>query len=302
MLRWIAKAAALGLLWFQTQAGGTAEKRLPQPDHVVVVIMENHSFDQIMDSDRAPFIHSLAANGALFVNAFAISHPSQPNYFALFSGSTQGVRDNEDHSFDAPNLAAALDAVNKSFVGYVEIGSPREHNPWESFNNARQVERKLTELPSDFTQLPTVAFIIPNLNHDMHGGSVRDGNNWLKDYLRAIIPSWLKDYLRAVIPDLNRDMDERLVRDGDSWLKDHLATYAKWTKAHNSVLIVTFDEDDDHAGNHIPTIIVGARVRRGRYAERITHYNVFSTLSAMYALPPFANAVPSSPIYAIWEK
>jgi acid phosphatase len=70
---------------------------------------------------------------------------------------------------------------------------------------------------------------------------------------------------------------------------------------HNSLLIVTFDEDDYHGDNHIPTIILGAHVRPDRYAEQITHYNVFSTLLALYALPPFAEALTSSPIYSIWE-
>jgi acid phosphatase len=283
--RWVAAALAAGILISQTQAAGAADKSLPRPDHVVVVIFENHSFDQIIDPGRAPFIYSLAANGALFVNAFAVAHPSQPNYFALFSGSTQGVCDNAHHSFDAPNLAAALASVNKSFIGYIESGSPREHNPWESFNNAQKVERNLSELPNDFTQLPTVAFIIPNLNHDMHGAGWR---------------SWLKNHLGAVIPSLNRYIDERLVRAGDTWFKDYLGSYAQWANAHNSLLILTFDEDDGDAGNHIPTLILGAHVRPDRYAERITHYNVFSTLLAMYDLPPFAAAVTNGSINSIW--
>jgi phosphatidylinositol-3-phosphatase len=285
--RWIAAALAAGFLWLQPQTGGAADQRLPHPDHVVMVIFENHSFDQIIDSGRAPYILSLAANGALFVNAFAVSHPSQPNYFALFSGSTQGVRDNAVHSFDVPNLATALDAASKSFVGFVETGSPREHNPWESFSNARKVERNLSKLPNDFTQLPTVAFIIPNLNHDMHGGGWR---------------AWLQNHLHHIIPGLDHAIDDGWVRDGDTWLKDYLGSYAEWAKAHNSLLIVTFDEDDDHANNHIPTIIFGAHVRPDRYAERITHYNVFSTLLGMYALAPFAGAVINSPIYSIWES
>jgi phosphatidylinositol-3-phosphatase len=287
---WIATALAAGLLWLQTQTAGAVDnKSLPQPDHVVVVIFENHSFDQIIHSGHTPFIDSLAANGALFVNAFAVAHPSQPNYFALFSGSIQGVHDNNKHSFAAPNLATALDAAHKTFVGYVEPGSPREHNPWDSFNNARTVERNLSELPNDFTQLPTVAFVVPNLDHDMHGQ--HDGGGWR---------SWLRYHLRA-IPGLNNEMDEGLVRDGDTWLRDHLGSYAEWAKAHNSLLIVTFDEDDDHAGNHIPTIIFGAGIRPGRYAERITHYNLFSTLLAIYALAPFAEAVRNPPIYSIWQ-
>ena len=75
-----------------------------------------------------------------------------------------------------------------------------------------------------------------------------------------------------VIPDLGHDMHDESVHDGDAWLKVHFGTYAEWAKTHNSLLIVTFDEDDNGAENHIPTIIYGARVRPGRYADvsRIT--------------------------------
>jgi phosphatidylinositol-3-phosphatase len=105
-----------------------------------------------------------------------------------------------------------------------------------------------------------------------------------------------------VIPGLYNDMHDGSVRDGDAWLKAHLGAYADWAKTHNSLLIVTFDEDDNGAKNHIPTIIYGARVRPGRYAERISHYNVLSTLFAMYGLPTFAKAATASPIRAIWDQ
>src|ERR1700730_12896744 len=75
----------------------------------------------------------------------------------------------------------------------------------------------------------------------------------------------------------------------------------RWAKTHNSLLIVTFDEDDGRSENHIATIIYGARVRPGQYVERISHYNVLSTLLAMYALPPFAEAATTSPIRTIWD-
>src|ERR1700736_4871470 len=98
------------LLPFAVQVRAAASNILPLIAHVVVVVLENHSFDQIVDPHRAPFIHHLATDGALFVNAFAVSHPSQPNYFALFSGSRQGISDNEHHTFDEPTLADALNA------------------------------------------------------------------------------------------------------------------------------------------------------------------------------------------------
>jgi phosphatidylinositol-3-phosphatase len=271
--RGISFALATAILLLPTQLTFASEKGLPQPDHVVVVIFENHSFDQIIDSTDAQFINMLARDGALFINAYGIAHPSQPNYFALFSGSTQGVHDYRRHTFDTPTLTSALAAANKSFVGFVETesklfgfiqtGSSYDHNPWESFINARASERNFNEFPNDFAQLPTVSFVIPSLAHSMHDGSVRDG---------------------------------------DAWLKTHLGAYAQWAKAHNSLLIITFDEDDKKAGNHIATIFYGAHVQPGHYAEPITHYSVLSTLLAMYGLPSLGEAAASQPIYAIWDE
>jgi acid phosphatase len=244
-------------------AGGyVGQNKLPRPDHVILVVFENHSFDEIIDPKNAPFISGLAMDGALFVNSFAVSHPSEPNYFALFSGATQGVRDDGYYTFDRPTLAGALRMAGKSFVGYIETGSPREHNPWESFPTVRDTEHNLAEFPTDLTQLPTVSFVIPNNKNDMHDGSIQEG---------------------------------------DTWLKAHLSAYANWAKAHNSLLIVTFDEDDESAGNHIPTIVYGAHVRPGRYSEHISHYNVLSTILAMYELPSLARTSASPPIRTIWD-
>jgi phospholipase C len=260
---WFASALATAILLLPSQITLASEKGLPQPDHVVVVIFENRSFDQIMSSTHAPFIHKLARDGALFTNAYAVAHPSQPNYFALFSGSTQGIHDNDVYSFNTPTLASALAAAGKSFFGYVDTHSPRKHNPWESFTNARMTERNLSAFPSDFARLPTVSFVIPDLDHDMHDGSVRDG---------------------------------------DAWLKLHLGAYSDWAKTHNSLLIVTFDEDDNIAENHIVTIFYGAHVRPGKYAEPITHYSVLSTLLAMYGLPSLGETKTAPPIRTIWEE
>jgi acid phosphatase len=240
-----------------------ADEGLPTPDHVVVVVMENHSFDQILgERPGGSFLHRLAQDGANFVNAFAVAHPSEPNYFALFSGSTQGVRDDGRYSFTGPTLAGALAAAHKSFIGYVEPGSPRKHNPWESFADSKSVERRMADFPADFAQLPTVAFVVPDLDNDMHDGSVEQG---------------------------------------DGWLKTHLGAYARWAKSHNSLLIVTFDEDDNRAGNRIPTIILGAHVSPGRYTQHIDHYAVLRTILAMYGLSPLAETTAVAPITGIWN-
>jgi len=97
------------MLSFQVQAADAAGNKLPRFDHIVVAILENLTLSQAIDRNHAPFIYSLATGGALFVNSYVVSRPSQPNYFAPFSGSTHGIRDGNNHMFDAPNLAGAMD-------------------------------------------------------------------------------------------------------------------------------------------------------------------------------------------------
>ncbi|HEY7938579.1 MAG TPA: alkaline phosphatase family protein, partial [Acidimicrobiales bacterium] len=63
----------------------------PPPARVVVLIEENHSYNQIRGSSQAPWLNALAAQGTTMTQSFAITHPSEPNYLALFSGRTQGV-------------------------------------------------------------------------------------------------------------------------------------------------------------------------------------------------------------------
>jgi len=238
--------------------------------------MENHSYGDIIGSPDAPFINQLASHGAIFTHSRAVTHPSEPNYLALFSGSTQGVADDScPHRFSTPNLAADLIRAGKSFAGYAEdipAAGPavcsageyaRKHVPWVNFSNVPgSVSMPFTSFGSGgFGQLPTVSFVIPNLCDDMHDCSV---------------PA------------------------GDAWLRAHIGGYADWAMSHNSVLIVTWDEDDGSQANQIPTIFAGQQVRPGRYAEPITHYSILATIDAAYALPRDGQAATATPVTSIW--
>lgn len=98
-----------------------SEWNLPKPKHIIIVVVENHSYNQIIGNKDAPYINQLADHGVLFTNSHGIAHPSQPNYLALFSGDTQGVTgDSCPYTFSSNNLANALKKVGKSFAGYSE--------------------------------------------------------------------------------------------------------------------------------------------------------------------------------------
>src|SRR3989338_4034879 len=171
--------------------------RLPRPDHIVVVIMENRGYSQSMDMRNGnSYIHALARRGVLFTQSYGVTHPSQPNYLALFSGSTQGVTRNScPHTFGSDNLASSLLAGGYSFASFSEslpaVGDlscfagayQRKHNPvanWQGTRLPADVNKRFADFPRDFSRLPTVSFVIPDQDNDMHDGNFEAADDWLK--------------------------------------------------------------------------------------------------------------------------
>ena len=87
---------------------------------------------------------------------------------------------------------------------------------------------------------------------------------------------------------------------GDQWLRAKLGSYAQWAVKNNSLLIVTWDEDDRTLNNHIPTIIVGAGVKPGKYGQHITHYTVLRTITGLEGIAPIGLSASAKPIENIW--
>jgi len=251
--------------------------QVPQFDHVVVVVMENHSFNDIIGATAAaPYINALASQGANFTSSFAIEHPSEPNYLDLFSGSNQGVTDDScPHTFDTANLGSELIAANLTFAGYSEdlptVATKctsglyaRKHNPWVNFRNVpAESNLPFTAFPTDFSTLPTLAFVVPNLCNDTHDCSITTG---------------------------------------DTWLSVNIGAYAQWAKAHDSLLVLTWDEDDHSQSNQIPTLFVGALVIPGNYSESIDHFRVLATLETMYGLELTGSAADRSAVTDVWDQ
>src|SRR5580693_7004179 len=95
--------------------------QVPDYSHIVVVMEENHSYSQIIGSSQAPYINSLASDGALFTNSHAITHPSEPNYMAITSGSTYGLTSDAcPFSTSKANIGSEVIAAKLSYAGYSE--------------------------------------------------------------------------------------------------------------------------------------------------------------------------------------
>ena len=259
-----------------------ASRSVPDFGHVFVIMMENKGYDQIIDSDQAPYINELARTYASASGYYAITHPSLPNYLALVSGSTQGIHDDcPDCSVDAKNLVDQLEEHGKSWRSYAEDmpepcfnegfgpdgpqGKPlyvRRHSPFMYFsdisNNPQRCSQvvPLSQFSADLkgNQVPDFTFISPNMIHDMHDGSVRDGDNWLASFVPQILDS------------------------------------AAWKD--NGVLFLLWDEGKGNegccevaSGGHTAALVIAANGRRGYQSDaQYTHYSVLRTIEDSWQL------------------
>jgi hypothetical protein len=248
-------------------------------DHVVIVLMENTGYSSIIGNTlEAPYINSLADLGVTFSNAHGITHPSQPNYLGLFSGSTQGITGDTcpQHFTGVANLGSQLMAAGLSFAGYSEAmpengyagchagNYARKHNPWANFDNVPNTSNlTFAEFPTDFTALPTLAIVVPDLCNDLHNCPIATG---------------------------------------DAWLKKNLGGYIAWTTTHNSLFVLTWDEDDFTEPNQIPMLFAGANLVHGDSSQLVNHYDVLRTLEDMYGLSALGHAANATPITGVWQS
>ena len=245
-----------------------------------VLSLENHSFSDIIgNTSSAPYMNQLANGGALLTSSYAVTHPSEPNYMALFAGSTFGLSADTCPVSEGStaNLGSELLAAGYTFKGYSEglpkTGSTsctsgeyaRKHSPWINFSNVPTSDSlPFSSFPSssNYASLPTLSFVIPNLDDDMHDGTIAQA---------------------------------------DTWLKNNISAYATWAAANDSLLIVTWDEDDYTENNQIPTIFYGQDVVQGKYDENVDHYNLLATLEQMYGLSQVGSSKGATTITDIWN-
>lgn len=240
------RAVALSAL-LVGQAACTAGTQPIEPGtwaHIVVVWEENKDASEVRD---LPYISELRAAGLTFSRCYGVARPSQPNYIAVFAGSTLGVTDNNDHDLSGPTLYSRYADAGLSMVSYAEDlpwagfrGSAsslpakyvRKHNPAASFPTVPDAAiQPFTAFPADaagFASLPELSFVIPNLDNDMHDGSMAQA---------------------------------------DTWLRDRLGAYADWARSNGSLLILTFDEPNTASGSNLSapilTLFVGDGLEAG---------------------------------------
>ena len=167
---------------------------VPAFDHIFLVIMENHGYDEIIGSPDAPFLNQLANRYGVATNYVSVAHPSLPNYLALTGGDTFGIStDCTDCFQSAPNLVVdRVAASGRTWRAYMEsMPSPgylgdaypymQKHDPFVYYDNVRTDPAQLanvvpaSQLVADLASAqttPAFGWITPNMLDDMPGNQV----------------------------------------------------------------------------------------------------------------------------------
>jgi hypothetical protein len=185
---------------------------VPSFAHVFVILMENEESTSIIGNSSAPYINSLANEYGLATNYTAVSHPSEPNYLALWSGSTQGVTDDAVYNFSSGStLADQVEASGRTwhvaaqnvplgcYTGATTSGGEdgtgsyaRKHEPAISWTSVSLSTTRCANI-TDFTHFdPNVGnfwFVVPNLCNDMHDCSIATGDTFLENFMPTILNS-----------------------------------------------------------------------------------------------------------------
>jgi hypothetical protein len=255
---------------------------LPRFSRVVVVVMENKGYGQIIGSAKAPYINSLANRYSYATNMYGTIHPSLPNYLALTGGDTFGITTNcTTCSVNAPNIVDQLEGAGISWKAYME-GMPRpcapdatfgtyakKHNPFIYYDD-------IAKNPSRCSKIVA----LPQLNADIQNGT---------------LPTFV-----WVTPDMCHSMHDCTVATGDQFLSGFIPPLLD-TLGSNGVLFLTWDEGSSNegcctyaTGGHIATIVAGPGARSGKTsATGYDHYSILRTIESAWGLPLMGHAACS---------
>jgi hypothetical protein len=239
------------------------------PRNVFLIVMENHSPDEALSG---PFTASLAARYGVAANYHAITHPSVPNYLALTSGQTWGVRDDGYYELPAADIGHQLSSAGVTWRAYMEglgpagcLDSPPpyevRHNPFAYYGvQCPSNVVPPTNLHSDLASgASRFSWITPDTCHDTHGCSVSVGDQWLRRQVGAIMQS------RA------------------------------WSS--NGLLFVTWDEDDYSADdNRVLTLVIAPAMKHKVSYQSYTHYSLLATIENLMGVGRLAQAAHAQPM------
>lgn len=258
--------------------GSRSASPATEVDKILVIVEENRSVRDV--ETHMPFLMSQAQSYGTATDYYAIAHPSLPNYLVLAGGSTFDVADDRNpdaHPLQGPSVFGQLIAAGRTAKTYAEAMPTScarrnhgtyavRHNPWTYFDD--HAERAACEefdvasgsasagaLADDITtgKLPTFGLLIPDVCHDGHDCSAATADNWLRSWLPTI-------------------------KKGRDFTSNRL------------VIVVTWDEDDHHSGNHVPMVVIHPSLKGKQVTTRLDHYGLSDGIARVGGIPPLRRA------------
>ncbi|CDH56683.1 acid phosphatase [Lichtheimia corymbifera JMRC:FSU:9682] len=232
-------------------------------DRIVIVVFENQDYE---DAAADPYYSTLAErhDGIQLTNYFGLTHPSQPNYVGMISGSTDGVVLDANSDIDRKSIVDLLETRDISWKAYME-GYPgdcfqgrkngtyyRKHNPFMSFTNISNTTRcdnivNADQLDKDIAnnEVPQFVYYTPDVNTSLEFAS-----NWTK-----------------------------------SWLEPRLKEKAF---TENTLFVITWDENKTWVvkKNQVLTVLLGPAVKRSALTDGVKydHYSILRSVEDNWEL------------------
>ena len=242
---------------------------------LILIVLENQRYSDIVGSPNAPYIASLISQGKLFTNYTAVINGSKPNYLAMTSGLLT------IETPPSPNIFQAIDATGgaRSWMSFQESmpgncwtsdagtvpGMPNAlyakiHDPASlnrGNNSCAQHDIPMTTTSFNPSALPDFSYIIPNQCDDMH--TLPSGGQPCPAFFGS-------------------NTGSTAVGMGDHWLS---VVVPQLLAQPGVTVIITWDEGTKSSGEHIATVEVGAGVTQG--STDATAYNHYGLEAGLYA-------------------
>jgi phosphatidylinositol-3-phosphatase len=265
---------------------------VPDFKHIIMIVFENHEFDSVIGNSTMPTYNKFASENALMTEYFAITHPSLPNYLALFGGETFGITTDCEMCFvSAPTLVDQIEASGRTWRAYFQdMPHPcfvqdtaiyvQKHNPFMYFDSIR-----LDPSRCDQSVVP-----FPQLEKDLAAGS-------LPDFVYIMPNSCVSTDDIYSNPDCNLALADDWLSGVMGMLLDYLTPRAA---SEPYLIILTWDEGQGshsccglpaEAGGRVPTVLISPLARNGyKDSTPYTHYSLLKTIESAWGFSYLGHA------------
>jgi hypothetical protein len=277
-------------------AGPSPTQTAPPPvaafKHIIVIFFENHEFGSVIGNRDMPNYNQYANENVLLTQYYAITHPSLPNYLAVFGGDTFGVTSDCSKCYvSSTNLADQIEASGRTWRAYFQdmprpcyVGDTltyvQKHNPFMYFDDIREDAARCTRSVVPLAQLDTdlAAGTLPDFVYIMPNSCVSTDDDFSNpDCNLRLADSWLGGVMGKLLPYL----DQR-------------------SAAEPYLIVLTWDEGQGshsccglpaEAGGRVPTVLISPQVKSGfRDATPYTHYSLLKTIETAWGFPLLGHA------------